>query len=197
MGLMVYSLENVPLSENRNIFIYLLDYGWNEPISQALRDNFDKMAQIAAKNKAVIIKGTEIGHFDNEVMSWHQINNQDADDLLPALLITNQHPMNFRNFEIGRKYTGKKNLLRIKENNKDPKLIFVPFRRFCKTTNDVINLIHKIFSDIQEQKDLSEFKIAKEMKKGIGKAIFDSIILEPNFSGVGFSINKLKEFITK
>ena len=50
-------MENIPSSARRDFFIYLLDYGWNEPISNSLRDNFDRMAQIAAKNKAVIIKG--------------------------------------------------------------------------------------------------------------------------------------------
>ena len=56
MGLMIHSLENIPSSARRDFFIYLLDYGWNEPISNSLRDNFDRMAQIAATNKAVIIK---------------------------------------------------------------------------------------------------------------------------------------------
>jgi hypothetical protein len=66
---MIHSLENIPTSARRNFFIYLLDYGWNEPISNALRSNFDRMAEIAAKSKAVIIKGTEIALFQNEVMS--------------------------------------------------------------------------------------------------------------------------------
>jgi hypothetical protein len=195
MGLMVYSLENIPQTANRNIFIYLLDYGWNEPISQALRGNFDKMAEIAAKNKAVIIKGTEVGHFDNEVMSWHHINNQDADDLLPALLLTNKHPKIFQNIESNNHFKGKSNLMRIEGEETNPKLILVPFRRFCNTTNDVLNLINKIFVDIADQKDLSEFRIANEMNKGLGKAIVDSIILEPNISGVGFSFNKLKDYL--
>lgn len=49
MGLMVHSLQNIPESKNRDYLIYLLDYGWDEPISKGLRDNFDKMAEIAAK----------------------------------------------------------------------------------------------------------------------------------------------------
>ncbi len=95
MGLIVHSLQNIPESKNRDYLIYLLDYGWDEPISKALRDNFDKMAEIAAKNRAVVIKGTELAHFENEVFSWHHINNEKADELLPALLITNKHPKYF------------------------------------------------------------------------------------------------------
>jgi hypothetical protein len=193
MGLMIHSLDNIPKSAHRYFFIYLLDYGWQEPISQALRDNFDKMAEIASKNRAVVIKGTDVSHFENEVMSWHQINNENAEGLLPALLITNKHPEYFR-FANG-EYSGRRNILRIEENEDDIKLILVPFKKFCKTTSDVITLIEKIFNDIIAEKDLSEFRIAKEMNKGIGKAIVDSIILEPNFSGLGFSFNKLKSYL--
>jgi hypothetical protein len=46
MGLMVHSLENIPESARRNYFIYLLDYGWHEPISEALRNNFENMAKL-------------------------------------------------------------------------------------------------------------------------------------------------------
>ena len=32
MGLMVHSLEEIPRNVERNYYIYLLDYGWDEPI---------------------------------------------------------------------------------------------------------------------------------------------------------------------
>ncbi len=187
MGLMVHSLENIPTSARRDYFIYLLDYGWQEPISQALRDNFDRMAQLASTSKAVVIKGTEIAHFQNEVLSWHQINNEEADDLLPAILVTNAHPAYFR--DKNENTSGNKNILRVEE-SEDLKLILVPFKRMCATTVEVISIIEKIFQDIADSKDLSAFKIAKEMKKGVGKAIVDAVILEPNFSGVGFDFRK-------
>jgi len=187
MGLMVHSLENIPTSARREYFIYLLDYGWQEPISQALRDNFDRMAQLASTSKAVVINGTEIAHFQNEVLSWHQINNEEADDLLPALLVTNAHPAYFR--DRNENSPSNKNILRVGE-CEEMKLILVPFKRMCTTTGEVISIIEKIFQDIAEAKDLSAFKIAKEMKKGVGKAIVDAVILEPNFSGVGFDFRK-------
>ena len=96
MGLIVQSLENIPKDARRNYFIYLLDYGWYEPINKALRDNFDNMVQLASKTKAVVIKGTDLGDFQNEVLSWHHINNKDSGNSLPALLITNAHPAYFR-----------------------------------------------------------------------------------------------------
>ncbi len=188
MGLMIHSLENIPISVRRDYFIYLLDYGWQEPISRALHDNFDRMAQLASKTKAVVIKGTELAHFQNEVLSWHHINNEDAEDLLPALLITNAHPSYF--LEKKENFSGKRNIVRVDDEYGDLKLILVPFKRLCTNTGEVVSIIEKIFRNISEGKDLSNFKIAKTMKKGLGGAIVDAVVLEPNISGIGFDFKK-------
>ena len=185
MGLMVYSLENIPKSARRDYFIYLLDYGWQEPICQALRDNFDHMAHLASKTNAVVIKGTEAAHFQNEVLSWHHINNEEADGLLPALLITNTHPAYFHDTN-----EDSKNLVRGSGGSDGMKLILIPFKRLCTTTSEVVSIIEKVFQDISDGKDLSAFKIAKELKKGVGSAIVDAVILQPNFSGIGFDFRK-------
>lgn len=192
MGLHVLSLTNIPKSENRDYLIYLLEYGWHEPLGQALSDNFIKMATRAAKSRSVVIKGTEIAHFENEVFSWHHINNEQGDDILPAILITNAHPSYF--FESTFCFRQKRGLYRESEGG-DIKLVLVPLKRFCRTTTEVVSLIERLFTDIEAQRDLSEFKIAKEVKKGVGSAIVDSIILEPNFSGVGFSFKKLGNYL--
>ena len=57
-------------------FIYLLDYGWNEALSNALKNNFGRMATLASEQKnAVVIMRTKQGvHFSDEVLSWHSIN---------------------------------------------------------------------------------------------------------------------------
>jgi len=192
MGLMIHSLDNIPKDARRDYFIYLLDYGWEEPISQALRNNFDKMAEIASNNKAVVIKGTEVAHFQNEVMSWHRINNEDAEDLLPGLLITNKHPDYFR--DSNENYSGRRNTIRL-DKNEDLKMILIPFKRMCKSTSEVVSLIEKVFNDIKAEKDLVDFRVGMELNKGVGRAIVDSIILEPNFSGLGFSFNRLKTYL--
>lgn len=76
MGLMVHSLENIPESAKRDYYIYLLDYGWDEPISDALRRNFDQIAHESAISKAVIIKGTVGERFKNKV--FHGIELMDS-----------------------------------------------------------------------------------------------------------------------
>ncbi len=186
---MVHSLENIPLSAKRDYFIYLLDYGWKEPIAQALRDNYDEMAKKASRTKAVVIKGTELAHFEDEVFSWHHINNEPADDLLPALLITNAHPSYFRG--IGRQFAGKKNLLRVAGEYEDMQMVLVPFKRICKNTEDVISVIKAIFADIADGKDIAKFKIVKEMKKGVGHALVNTLIAEPTAFGFGIDLKKL------
>lgn len=191
MGLHVHSLTNIPKSENRDYLIYLLEYGWHEPLGQALNDNFNNMAARAANSRSVVIKGTELNHFENEVFSWHRINDEQGEEILPAILITNAHPSYF--FESNLGYRQRRGLYRESEGG-DIKLILVPLKKFCKTTTEVVSLIEKLFIDIEAERDLSEFKIAKEVNKGVGSAIVDSIILEPNFSGVGFSFKKLGSY---
>ena len=68
MGLYVESLENIPAEAKRDYYIYLLDYGWNEPIGNALVKNYEKMAAIAATNRAVVIRGINRVHFEDEVL---------------------------------------------------------------------------------------------------------------------------------
>ncbi|MFV5265214.1 hypothetical protein ACMUMS_16900 [Acinetobacter courvalinii] len=192
MGLNVYSLNNIPQTENRDYFIYLLEYGWHEPIAKALNKNFYKMADRATQGRSVVIKGTQLSHFENEVFSWHQINNEKGEDILPAILISNAHPSYFK--ENNRGYNRNRGLYR-ESTDGSMKLILIPLKKFCSTTTDVISLIEKVFLDIEAGRDLAEFQIAKEVRKGIGAALVDSVILEPNISGIGFNFNKLWEYL--
>lgn len=70
-------------------------------------------------------------------------------------------------------------------------------KKFCKTKTDVASLIEKLFNDIKEQKDLNDFKIAKEQRRGFGRALADAMILEPKVVGFGFNFNKMIDFFTK
>lgn len=182
MGLIIHSLEEIPSNVERNYYLYLLDYGWIEPLSQAVVDNFDKISDQASKSNAVFIKGTTGSHVDNEILSWHHINGENAEDILPAILITTSNPHKFKELES----LGTKDL--------NTKFILIPLRKCCKSSTEVISLINQIFHDINDKKELKNFSIAKNMKKGIGNYILDGVILQPNFYGVGFN---LKTFFNK
>lgn len=185
MGLMVHSLEGMPEEHHRNYFIYLLDYGWEEPLSEALKKNFGKMAALASENKnAVVIMRTDDGvHFSDEVLSWHNINGKDPDEneLLPAILVTNRHPVEFK------KRARCENNEQVEDNLK---LILFPLKKHCQNSTEVVTLIQKIFTKIKKEEDLDDFNITSVQKKGIGGALVNSVMLEPNVAGIGFSFNK-------
>lgn len=193
MGLMVHSLDGIPEDHHRDYFIYLLDYGWKEPLSQALTKNFGKMSTIASKKKnAVVIMRTEEGiHFSDEVLSWHSIRGDEAEreNLLPAVLITNRHPNEFR----------KRASSHIDDPKTEPnlKLILFPLKKYCKTTTDVVNLIKTIFLKITQNEDLDNFDIVKVKRKGENHAIASSLIIEPTLDGTKLSLNTINNYFSK
>jgi hypothetical protein len=95
--------------------------------------------------------------------------------------VTNRHPAEFRKRTFGEDEKVEDNL----------KMILFPLKKFCKDTTEVVALIQKIFTNIKLEKDLDNFNIVMDKRKGIGSAIADSIILEPNIAGIGFSFNTL------
>jgi len=187
MGLMVHSLEVLSPEAERDYFIYILDYGWQEPIVDVLRKNFQNLARWSSQNDSAIITGVgEIGHFDNEVLSWHQINGEDATEILPAILITRTNPHIFRQYLDD----PDKKILH------DLRYILIPIKKFCKTEADVMKLVTKITDDVEKKKDFKDFKILKELKPGIGRALVKSLVLAPNFHGIGVDFIKLKNYLT-
>lgn len=177
MGLMVHSIALLPKESNRDYYVYLLDYGWDGSLGSVLSKNFNLLSDYASKHNFVILKGTPGSHFADEVFSWHGINGENGDDVLPAILVTTVNPHVFSRFaksSMGKDY------------NDDDVLLLIPIRKTCKTEDDVVNLINKIVKDLVEKKKLSDFSIAREMKKGIGNALLSGAILQPNFAGLGF-----------
>jgi hypothetical protein len=178
MGLYVHSLGEVPAEAERSYYVYLLDYGWKEPLGEAIRANLPRMADLASRANAVVIHGPQGVHFEDEVLSWHHVNGQDAKNILPALLITTRHPSTFReSFETERS----------REENRNT-LLLIPLRKICNSVDELVELIRGIFDDINNKMQLSEFKSAKKMKRGVAGAFVDAIILQPNFGGIGFDL---------
>jgi hypothetical protein len=181
MGLMIHSLCELPTNVERGYYVYLLDYGWKEPISDAMYINFERMADMASKHNAVVCRGLVGAHFADKVLSWHQINGQDAENLLPAILITTKHPHDFR------EHSWNHDELR-------DRLLIIPLRDICNSPDDVVPLIDQIFRDIKEKQKLSQFEIAEEGRAGRGKALVDALILKPNFVGLGIDLNRIIDF---
>lgn len=182
---MIHSLGELPANVERGFYVYLLDYGWHEPLAEALRANFKKMADLASRNDAVVLEGTGI-HFNDEVLSWHHVNGVEAEEILPAILITTRHPKQFYDANVTKNDTYKVT---------SDKLLLIPLRDVCKTTTEVAVLIDKIFRDIRDKKCLSGFAVAKKVKEGQRGALTDSLILRPTFAGMGVDMKSIAKFL--
>ena len=181
MGLYVHSLGEISIGAARAYYVYLLDYGWEEALGNAVRANLPRMADMASRSNAVVIHGPRGLHFEDEVLSWHRVNGKDAKDILPAILITTRHPSTFReSFDAGRS----------KKESKDA-LLLIPLRKVCKSSEDVVELVQRVFEDIKSAKRLSEFRAAKRMRRGVAGALVDAVILQPKVGGIGFDLKKL------
>jgi hypothetical protein len=95
MGLMFHSLGEIPAQAERDYYLYLLDYGWEEPIRDSLFANFGHMADRASRTNCVVFRGTVGHHFSDEVLSWHNINGLDGESCQSAILITTRNPKEF------------------------------------------------------------------------------------------------------
>jgi hypothetical protein len=187
MGLKISTIAGIPNDTERGYYLYILDYyNWDEPISNTLRNSFDKIAAFAAQNDAVVIQGIPESHFYSELMSWESVNGIDPKDLLPALMITTIHPKYFLDANDKQKIGGK-----IPED----KLIFIEISEVCKSPQDVVKIIEKVLQDIKDKKEIKDFKIKKELKGGVGRILNDAIILESDNNGVSVSKETILKFL--
>lgn len=180
MGLYVHELAQIPAEANRAYYIYLLDYGWEEPLGEAVRANLPQMADMASRSDAVVIHGPRGVHFGDEVLSWHHVNGQDANDILPAILVTTRHPSTFRES------------VHVKASKREHRdaLLLISLRKTCQSAQDVADLIEQVFRDIRDKKHLSKFGAAKRMQHGVAGALVDAVILQPKIGGIGFDVKK-------
>jgi hypothetical protein len=188
MGLMIHSLGELPLNAKRDYYVYLLDYGWHEPLGDMLLMNFDNMAAEASRNNAALMKGVVGSHFEDEVLSWHSVDGRPGEEILPAILITTRHPDEFR--QHGRNWRKERAL-------HADRLLLIPLREVCKSTTDVADLIAKIFKDIRTKQALADFEVAKTLTKGKKGAVVDALILKPNYHGIGLDLNSIINFFRR
>ena len=181
MGLYVHSMGELPTSAGRDYYLYLLDYGWDEPLGEAMRKNLPQMADKASRSNAVVVYGPRGVHFEDEVLSWHHVNGEPAEKILPALLITTRHPSTI--YELYGPAKGRP--------VPPDAMLLIPLKKICQTAQDVADLIQKVFKDISAKKPLLDFQITHEMRKGKGRSLVDAIVLEPNVAGVGVDVKKV------
>lgn len=194
MGLYVHSLGLIPMELEKSYYLYVLDYGWHEPLRDAILSNFSRIADLAGKNDAVALFGTDprafadeilSAHIDDSQFSWRNVNGEDGKEILPALMISNINPRRFRGEFPDYCFP------EIKKGVADEKLILIPLKGFCNSSTEVVALIERIFRDIAAKKQLLDFAVAKEIRAERRNAISDALILRPTFYGMGVDIKEI------
>ncbi len=191
MGLYVSHLKNLPYHE-RSLYVYLLDYGWPDgPYEKVFRTNFPALSQRASETGAIIVASHNGIHFANEVLSWHNVCGMDADQILPAILITKTHPSYFVESTDDMRPAG--------EGLGD--VVLIPLKSVCTTVDDFARVIGSVFSDLEKGLELRNFQVSEhdhsklrrssQLSNGILGRIGRSLILQPNFSGVGVDLKSL------
>ncbi len=199
MGLMIHSLGELPVDAERGYYIYVLDHGWHEPLRNVVYQNFEKMADMASTNNSVVIRGTVGSHFVDEVFSWHHINGIPGEEVLPAILITTRNPHQFMAGGLEKGFSDAHYLRNNRGVNShhDDNLLLIPLKQVCKTSEEIVEVIQKMFRDIRDKKALTDFEVAKEIKRRNSGVLVDALILQPNFSGVGIDLNYIVNFFRK
>ncbi|GAA4003949.1 hypothetical protein [Sphingomonas humi] len=98
MGYVLNELTNLPVDENVHFYIFVVNGQFREPLYDMIEQNFMELAR-SIGNHAVIAVGTDKQRFTTSVArKYLGEGNSDASfqNMLPALLITNDHPEELR-----------------------------------------------------------------------------------------------------
>jgi len=189
MGLKISSLDAFPVEAKLKFYVYFLDYGWDDELSKAMYSNFDKLSQSAERSASVVMQGMHREHFANEVLSWHSINQENAEELLPAILITDTNPRELQQSNqdnIDQKFA--KNISDVVPG----RFVILPLKNACSSASEVTTLLRSISNCLESNSILKDFKIVKDLKKrAVGFA--DVFIAQPSAFGIGIDLKKLFE----
>lgn len=185
MGLKVSTIARLPLDSERDYFVYFLDYGWDDSFSEVMYKNFDKFASGLAGQKGLVIAGLNRQEFADEVLSWHRLNGEPTDELLPAILVSGCHPEEFkRSNKFDRGWREGSEGVR-----KHDGAILIPLRNVCKNPDEVVPIISSILGSIRNRQKIEEFDILHQMGGSDEKA--EIFVLQPNLYGLGVDLRAI------
>lgn len=182
------TLRPLPDKTGRDFSIYFLDYGWNDELTRAMYENFDTLPGVSADNRSLLIAGPNRTEFANEVLSWHHVNNDPADELLPAIMVTDVEPRLLASdisIDVGpiRRRPASKTAY-------PEKFILLPLRDVSRTAADVTALLQTLASDLRSGRALWGFEIGRVKAKGPDAAA-NMAIRQPNIGGVGIDLEEV------
>lgn len=94
MGYLLNELASLPLDEEINLYIFVINGKYKEPLYDTIKSNIFEIAKNIGRN-AVVAFGTDAQSFTTQVATKYLgKGNSDPDftSILPALLITTAHP---------------------------------------------------------------------------------------------------------
>lgn len=191
MGLYISKMDTVTIRGQRNFYIYLLDYGWQDSEwEQRFKKHFMKMGDLASETNSVVVASPRGVHFANEVLSWHKFGDIDAKKLLPGILITQTHPNYFQTEQANEDWPP--------PHEPDPagmeNLLMVPLSQFPDDEAYFIRTIEELFEDIKAGTALEGLRIAdndfrQASQKKLSRFV-DSIEIKPGMFGLRFDLRK-------
>lgn len=170
MGYVLNELANLPVDENVHFYIFVVNGQFREPLYDVIVQNFMEIARSIGSN-AVIAVGTDRQGFTTSVAKKY-LGDGNSDNtlnnMLPALLITNDHPEKLT--------TGSLRLV-------------VPLR----DAEERFGGWHQFFSSLSRfvRREDDEFIRRFEAKENLLEAANKVIEMKPGIFGFSLNINEL------
>lgn len=170
MGYVLNQLSNLPVDDNINFYIFVINGQYHDPLYDTIQKNFFEIAREIGTN-AVVAMGTDRKAFTTSVARKY-LGDGNSDSsftaLLPALLITNDHPENL-----------KENSLRL----------VVPLKHAEANFGNWHSFFDSLAQFVRGENDVFARKF--EDKADLIDAANRVVMLQPNFFGFGVNVNAL------
>lgn len=168
MGYLLSSLGNLPVEENIELYIFIIDGSWHGGTIEKINANFENIAKQIGP-KAVIAKGFEEGLWTNEVCEKYLGKDYShLYNLLPAILITDNHPDHL---------------------TETSARILVPLKGIEERFEDLDYFFNSLsrFARFGDKSFLEKIKNENDLLTNANQIID----LKPNFFGIGINLNAL------
>ncbi|MDP3547468.1 MAG: hypothetical protein Q8S29_14970, partial [Phreatobacter sp.] len=115
-----------------------------------------------------------------------QVNGENAEDILPAIMITDCDPRLLAESNDGSFGN------RHRDNAKPERFLLIPLAEHCKSETDVAQMLERIKRSIESKTPLSHFEIVREIRRA-DSGLSDVLVLKPNVFGIGLDLNRIWE----
>ncbi|GKT11644.1 MAG: hypothetical protein ISEC1_P0611 [Thiomicrorhabdus sp.] len=168
MGYMLNSLGNLPIEDDIEVYIFVVNGNWQGGFYDLIEKNFSNIARKIGSN-AIIAKGLDQEQWTNEVAEkYFGENAGQLFQALPALLLTSDHPENI---------------------SKESYKLIVPLRDVESRFGDW-DVFFKSLTKLAQGDDTEFLERFEDVEDLIDKG--NSVIeLKPNFFGIGINLNAL------